>query len=271
MRVMIWLVMLAIPSLAQAWDGELLWNNPANGQGPVGAPSSLMPGGGGIYGTGGARDYNITCASCHVNDKKQQGQIDAKLTFTPSLSSLGAAQAYKPGQLYVVTVALLNEKLGKQNCDQYVTGNINNFAASFEDSAGKSVGVLASDSGQSAAACSKVMPANVTTGTTMLYGDCHAITSMGGDKRNVNTTTWTFKWTAPAAGAGQVTIYWGVVDGDCVMDSLGDDVKVGTTKLVEGVALRSVPRVRWARTTSRHGGSHGSENRVGATRRAPTP
>jgi hypothetical protein len=70
----------------------------------------------------------------------------------------------------------------------------------------------------------------------MLYGDCHAITGFGAPKRMVNITTWTFSWQAPAAGAGPITLYWGVVDGDCVMDSFGDDVKTGTLKLTEGMA-----------------------------------
>jgi hypothetical protein len=50
-----------------------------------------------------------------------------------------------------------------------------------------------------------------------------------------NTTTWTYSWTAPAAGSGPLTVYYGVVDGDANgKSSLGDDVKMGTIKLVEG-------------------------------------
>jgi len=250
MRTLLITVLLLSPSLAKAWDDQMLWNSPANGgNGQPGAMGAFMPGGGGIYGTGGARDYRISCASCHVNDQKQQGQIDARLTFTPSLESVGGQQAYAPGKPYTVTVELLNEQRGKTGCGPYVTGNINNFAASIEDSAGKSAGILGSDTGQSAAACPKAMPV-LTSGSTILYGDCHAVTSMGSDKRNINSTSWTFQWTAPAAGAGLITVYWGVVDGDCMMDSLGDDVKVGTTKLVEGTASlapRSGERTRQAR------------------------
>jgi hypothetical protein len=153
------------------------------------------------------------------------------------LSSVGGQQAYKAGQLYAITVKLVGETLGKTGCDQYVTGNINNFAASIENAAGKSVGVLSSDSGQSSASCPPANP-KPTTGSTILYGDCHAIASMGSDKRMANVTQWTFQWQAPAAGTGNVTVYWGIVDGDCMMDSLGDDVKTGSIKLVETTAAR---------------------------------
>jgi hypothetical protein len=232
MRTIILTLALLGSASARAWDGDMLWNNPANGgNGAVGSTNALMPGGGGIYGTGGARDYNITCASCHVNDKQQQGQIDATLTFNPPL---GAGNAYKPGTQYTVTVALVGEHLGLSGCGPYVDGNINQFSASIEDASGRGAGVLVSDSGQSASSCPSAAPMN-PTGTTILYGDCHAVSSRAG-KSMVNTTSWTFTWTAPAAGAGPITIYWGIVDGDCMMDSFGDDVKTGSTKLTEGTA-----------------------------------
>jgi hypothetical protein len=48
--------------------------------------------------------------------------------------------------------------------------------------------------------------------------------------------TWTFTWLAPN-DATTVTMYYGVVDGNCMMDSSGDDVRVGTVKLGSGVAM----------------------------------
>jgi hypothetical protein len=50
-------------------------------------------------------------------------------------------------------------------------------------------------------------------------------------------TSWTFSWTAPTQ-ATPVTLYFAGVDGDCMMNSLGDDANVGTMKLGGGVALR---------------------------------
>lgn len=48
-------------------------------------------------------------------------------------------------------------------------------------------------------------------------------------------TSWTFSSTAPAAGRGAVTGFYGVVDGDAdCKSSLDDDVEMGTVKLAEG-------------------------------------
>jgi hypothetical protein len=108
---------------------------------------------------------------------------------------------------------------------------VNNFAATVENASGKIAGTLISDAGQSSSACPQAMP-DPKLGTTLLYGDCHAITSNGGE----NMTSWSFSWTAPAAGAGSLTLYYGAVDGNCDMMSMGDDVKMGNMKLGEGMA-----------------------------------
>ena len=44
-----------------------------------------------------------------------------------------------------------------------------------------------------------------------------------------------------AQGAGNVTLYYGAVDGDCSMSSMGDDVKTGSIKLSEKTARNDVP------------------------------
>jgi hypothetical protein len=235
-----------LPSLAHAFDAQALWLSPANGG--VAAPgqmNALQPGGGGIFGTGGAHDYGITCANCHVNNKQQQGKIDMSVAFTPALGGVAGAATYQPGQKYTVTATMTGEWLGQSGCSPYVTGNINNFAASFEDSGGKPTGTLTSDSGQTGTSCPSSAP-QVSSGTTMLYGDCKVIFSMGGDKADSGRTSWTFSWTAPAAGSGPLTMFWGAVDGDCMMDSLGDDVKVGTLKMTEATAARAWLPIRWA-------------------------
>jgi hypothetical protein len=236
MRSLIVLALIAVfPSVARAFDGQGLWYTPANGGvAPPGNMNALPPGAGGIFGTGGTHDYNITCANCHLNNMQQQGKIDLMLAFSPALQSVAGQAAYKPGQTYMVTATMTGEHLGMGGCGPYVTGNINNFAATFENASGKTVGALASDSGQTSASCPSRAP-TVASGTTMLYSDCRVIFSMGGDKADANRTSWTFAWTAPGAGTGGVTMYWGVVDGDCMMDSWGDDVKAGTAKIAEGL------------------------------------
>src|SRR5262249_1816722 len=85
--------------LLMLWDGPKLWTESA---------SSMPLGGGGIIATGGAGDYYITCAECHIkSDPSRYGLIDFQMTFVPALSSVGGAEAYKPGQTYQVTARMM--------------------------------------------------------------------------------------------------------------------------------------------------------------------
>lgn len=212
---------MTFASIASAWDGPEMWYAPATG------PAGNI-GGGGLLGTGGAQDFNVTCANCHV---KAPGKIDFKLAFNPPLPTVGGNLTYSPGTKYTVTATLLGETLGKSGC---MLDNNNDFSATVEDANGKIAGVLAADNGMSMANCPKTLPpANQIPGTTMMTGDCHAVLSHGKDR-----TTWTFTWTAPMKGAGPLTWYWGAVDGDCMMNSTDDDVKTGTLKLGEAMAMR---------------------------------
>jgi len=212
-----------LPATARAWDGPEYWYANAAGQ-PAGA--------GGIIGTGSARDHAITCAHCHT---KAAGMIDLKLDFTPALPTVGGQQTYEPGQTYQIAVKLVGEHLGLSGCGQYLS-HTNNFAASFEDPSGKPAGKLTSDSGQTSTSCPPAVPSPIN-GTTVLWGDCHAITSSG----KQNTASWGFSWTAPASGAGAVTVFYGAVDGNCDMMSMNDDVKVGAIKLGEATAMVAPP------------------------------
>jgi hypothetical protein len=209
--------------LLMLWDGPKMWTADA---------SSMQPGGGGIIATGGATDYYLTCANCHIrSDPSRYGLIDLQLTFAPALMSVGGAEAYQPLQTYTVTVNMIGEHLGMSGCDP-TAKNVNNFAATFEDGNGQRVGLLQSDSGQSSASCPMTIPDGAPLNTTVMMGDCHAIWASG----NENLTQWTFMWTAPAAGSGPITAYYAGVDGNCKMNSLDDDVKVGKRVLMEGMA-----------------------------------
>src|SRR5215831_7050369 len=122
-------VILTASGLARAWDGPGMWYQSATG-GPGGAPG---PGGGGILGTGGAGDHNITCAHCHIKGADGYGTVDMKVDFNPQIGT-----SYKLGQTYQVTLTLENEHLGKTGgCT-----NINEFAAAFEDDSGNRAGAL---------------------------------------------------------------------------------------------------------------------------------
>ncbi len=152
---------------------------------------------------------------------------------------VGGQPTYTPGQKYQVDVKLVGEHLGLSGCGQYLT-HVNNFAATVEGASGKLAGVLGSDSGQSSSSCPKDLPKPIS-GTTVLYGDCHALISSGAE----NMSSWSFSWTAPAAGSGGLTLFYGAVDGDRDMMSMNDDVKVGTIKLGEATAALEAPPRDW--------------------------
>lgn len=218
MRALVPLLCVALVTPANAWDGFKMFDAPTTG------PTS---GGGGVWGTGGKRDFGVTCSSCHV---KGQGKIYATVEFFPLLMQVGPQSLYKPGQRYQVTVTLKNQWLGRGfvTCGQYLM-SMNGFAASFETAAGVRAGRLEADSGQDSNACPATIP-DLQTGTTVTFGQCTVIASTNTEDQ----TTWTFKWTAPTAGAGTVTMFYGVVDGNCDMKSTGDDVKMGSVVMAQG-------------------------------------
>jgi len=226
--VLLSLASLFIARTASAWDAPELWYDPA--QGAKATPYNVSPGGGGIIGTGGQTDFAITCASCHTSTGVQNaGSIS--LDFTPAFNG-----QYVPGQTYTITATLKGEHLGLSGCDPTMD-NRNEMAVTFEDDMGKVAGSMQADYG-STASCPSTPPASGFTGSTVMWKDCHAVIA----NTLKNATSWTFKWTAPAQGAGNVTLYYGAVDGDCSMSSMGDDVKTGMMKLSEKTAMNDVPK-----------------------------
>lgn len=198
------------------------WHDKADGT----QATNGRAGAGGIYGMGGLTDYSITCAHCHI---KGAGLIGATITPTPAWAKVNGQDAYKPGQVYQITLAMTGEHLGLNQGNN----NLNGMAATFENQAGKAVGVFTSDTpGNNSMNCPATYPAQNPAGsTTYTYGDCHGVIFVPVP----NATSWKFSWTAPAAGAGQVTMFYGVVDGDTGGESsLKDDTKMGTVKLLEG-------------------------------------
>ncbi|MBI2894306.1 MAG: hypothetical protein HYY06_12205 [Deltaproteobacteria bacterium] len=222
------LLACAVPAAASAWDGPGSWYAPADG---------AQPGGGGIIGTGSARDYRITCDRCHVEQPDRQ--VDATFELTPALGESGGTRTYEPGRTYRVVVTLAGEFLGLSGCGQY-TRNVNNFAVTFEDGTGRRAGTIESDTGQSQADCPAGAP-DPDDGTTLMYGDCGAVLGLGRE----GLDRWTFDWTAPPAGSGAVDAFWGVVDGNCDMHSTGDAVVAGKLTLAELLASNERAPLRW--------------------------
>jgi hypothetical protein len=155
------------------------------------------------------------------------GQIDATVTPAPAWLTVNNQPAYAPGQTYNITLTLTGEHLGLNQG----TNNLNGFSFTVEDAGGNVSGVLGTDNGVSSTNCPQAYPAQDPAGSTYVYGDCHGVLFVP----HKNVTTWSFSWTAPPAGAGELTIFYGVVDGDTGGDSsLKDDVKMGTIRLAEG-------------------------------------
>lgn len=226
MKPLFTMIVLAwLSTQAFAWDSSALWYGSAS--------ADDNPGGGGILGTGGAHDHGIKCSDCHVKRVEEPG-----LKFAMAFSPSPPAGSYSPGQRYTITATLTGAKLG-QPCNIQYTSTVDNFAASFEDANGVTVGSLDSDSGPTSANCSTV-PNDTAPGTTALGGDCKVIFAKG----NQNIDTWTFYWTAPASGP--VHIYWGAVDGDCDMMSMGDAVTAGSTTLASPPIARDDHPLRLA-------------------------
>jgi hypothetical protein len=197
-------------------------------------------GGAFLFGTGSRADWGITCAMCHVDDAGQQGAISLVLTPTPAWEVVNGVSAYKPGATYVIDVAMLGAHLGTGLSDDQ-----NTFALTAEDQSSHLAGAFTTDTcpaGPASCVGTNNCPADYKplnqlppTATTYTYGaTCATIFAL--PRESPALTAWKVTWTAPAAGTGKVTLFYGAVDGDSgnPTSSLGDDVTVGTVKLDEG-------------------------------------
>lgn len=182
----------------------------------VGSTFDAIPGkggAGGIFYTGAPTERGYTCAACHL---APEGKIRVGLSTTPP--GLFENRRYTAGQAYVVTVRLLNEHRGLSSA----RSNFNGFAAVFLD--GKK---------QHAGRVSGFAPDEY-------YASGNALIASAG--KTVGTATWSFTWTAPAAGAGALSFYIGMVDGNgadspptqTLTDPLGDDVITASLVLSDG-------------------------------------
>ena len=210
------------------------------------AADSANGGAGFLYGTGSTTELGVTCALCHI---KAPGTLDTTVTPSPAWAQKNGSAAYIPGQLYTISVALVNETKGLG----LGAKNLNGMVLTIENQAGQGVGLFTNDDNVANAVntntCIQVplsppqaagqLQANLTArgATTYLIspsatgGKCYTVVSVN----TMNLATWKFTWKAPVAGTGPVTIYYGAVDGlNGGSSSLQDDVKQGTVKLVEG-------------------------------------
>ena len=189
-------------------------------------------------GTGGAHDDGITCRDCHT-DRIDAPTLALQFTFTPALPSTAGVTSYAAGTRYRVDVKLNNAALGPP-CGQYLV-HTDGFAASFEGTNGAAVGLLETDSGQTATNCPTAAQVPVNNvwglGTTDLYSDCQVIFN----KPKPDISAWSFYWTAPAGGT--VRVFYGGVDGDCSMMSMKDAVVVGSMTLKDPAMAHACPGI----------------------------
>jgi len=242
-RIAVVLLPLALTTVAvgaRAFPFLRTWADPADGNDSANA---VRAGGGLIYATGSAQDYGIRCSDCHVrSDADPPSAIDAQFVITPGWQDVGGDPGYKPGDVYHIEINMLGEHLGPGP-----KANNNSIAVVIEDMLGHRAGDYISDSpNNSSMNCTAGPPPDNATllgHSTYVYADCHGVLSTQLPDANSKTaplTQWTFDWVAPPAGKGDVTIFWGMVDGDGGelgadgLTSLNDDVKEGTIVLVEG-------------------------------------
>ncbi|HRI66330.1 MAG TPA: hypothetical protein PK156_18910 [Polyangium sp.] len=199
------------------------------------AADAQRPGAGDIFANGSAQDWGITCAHCHINDKQQQGHIDFAIVPSPAWQKVNGADAYKPGTTYTMTAVMSKAGTTTPSDNLGAAGNnnnINGFTLTAEDVNGNPMGTFRGDAVPGMCPANAPMPDAFAMGfTTYAYGNCNRVVSL--DLPAV-ILQWSFTWQAPAAGSGDVTLYYGAVDGDGSKTLFGDDVKLGTVKLKEG-------------------------------------
>lgn len=187
------------------------------------------PGGGGNWATGGRREFKVTCVMCHVlPDAGFPNRITVNVAFTPMLGTApDGGRSYLPNTNYDVTVSMQGEHLGIG-----MGGNHNQFAASFENAQGQYVGRLRSDTGFAKGGNCPATLGNTqfnaydAGSSTVTFAGCNAIVGRGRGANAGGRTQWRFAWQAP--DAGQVTMFYGVVDADSDEKTIGDDGVMGT-------------------------------------------
>ncbi len=168
-------------------------------------------GGGSIFYTGLAREHRWSCAACHEG---APGQMRVRLNVVPS--DLFVGFKYQPGTTYAFTATMENESRGRQSA----RANYNSIAISTETASGTPAGDFTAYAAED------------------FFAGPATLVSAG---QKVGVTSWTFSWTAPAPGAGTVTLCLGAVDGNAaglasdstLTDAFGDDVFAARVQLGE--------------------------------------
>jgi hypothetical protein len=172
-------------------------------------------GGGGLFYTGAPRERGWTCEACHVDPP-----VPVQVVVRIEPGALLVDRVYVPGQSYDLTVTLENEQLGRMAA----RSNFNGMAMTVMDESGAVAGDFSGFAAEDFYVRGRSIIAS--SGTT------------------VGVTEWSFRWTAPEAGRGDITLYLGVVDGNganspadvTLTDPFGDGVFTGYLAATESSA-----------------------------------
>lgn len=167
-----------------------------------------------VYYTGSPRFRRWDCSACHLDPPKT-----LLLNFSSEPLSLLTEGAYEPDTVYSITVSF---RPGTETKGLDSSANYNSFALEMIDGALEPAGTFF-DFDENLL--------RVTPGRD-------AIIARG--QKNLDISSWTFKWGSPPAGRGFVDLYVAAVDGDGAGsqtteqgDPLNDDVVTGVLRLAE--------------------------------------
>jgi hypothetical protein len=172
---------------------------------PLLSTSALASSSGPLNGyTGAPGEPN--CTACHTSFPVNSG--------AGSLAVTGLPGSYAPGETYDLQVHLIDPDASRWG-----------FEFTILDAAGQSAGTLA----------------NVSTATQVstdaLSGKVYAKHTLSGTRNGqVNEADWTVRWTAPAAGSGDLTLYVAGNAANGGTFALGDRIYTNSFAAMEGAA-----------------------------------
>jgi hypothetical protein len=218
-------------------------------------------GGGSVYYAGTQLERGWDCTACHLDPP---GKIGVAVRVDPPPIAGPDGQAlYVPGQAYSFEITMVGEHAGLDR----PLYNFNSLVVDIVDARGFKVGTTDGFAPQDF---------YQATNSTLLYGQPPQPGWGTGEH------PWKFRWNAPEAGGGPVSVHLAAVDGDgagqsddgeATSDPFHDDVAMVTLRWAEGSVTASAPQrtAPWAIALglAALGLSGKRRGRVSAPRRGP--
>lgn len=166
--------------------------------------SAVLKNGGSPGGKTGSPGDGANCTQCHTDFAAQNLPI-----MPVTITGLDTAVGYTPGQTYSITLIAADS-----------TSNKFGFEFTAEDTSNAKVGTF-----------------TITdAANTQLTNSNNAVThTAAGNAGTANMRSWSFDWTAPAAGTGNVTFYAAQNITNSSMSTSGDVIKLSSMKVKENV------------------------------------